>query len=296
MLSIPVVHPTLGTSRQTTPQHVVDWMFASRRPNQLPPDVLVGPSIWEDPRYLPAESDESNDESDEAPKVVHPSQPERLTTRSVKRAASPPPAQITVSRVCLKSASAPTASLGQTPEHHRTRFSRISYLMGGKTDRSQSSLLHGAPNTPGCSQPPAYHHIYCPTQRLLTVLLQTLVRHRHLHLPMWVQCNHQPPYLHWHQLQPRCRVQHSIHWTLCWHLLRRTMLRTFTSSMTRRKLSNLRLSLVESTSFGQMPPIHAVIPWPRCRGLPVDGTFLHWTIICCSLPPVVRRRTRLVEY
>ena len=116
LLPIPVVHPTLGKSCQTTPQHVVDWIFASRRSNQLPPAVLIGYSIWEDPRYLPADSEDSNDESDEAPEVVHPPLPERLATGSVKRAASPTPAHNTVSRACLKPSSMPSAPLDQTPE------------------------------------------------------------------------------------------------------------------------------------------------------------------------------------
>ena len=102
----------MGKSIQTTPQHVVDWRLANRRSNQLPPDVLIGPSILEDLRYLPTDSEDSNDDSDEAPEIVHPPLPERLTTRSVKRAASPTPVQNIVSRACIKSSSVPSAPLG----------------------------------------------------------------------------------------------------------------------------------------------------------------------------------------
>ena len=92
LLPIPIVHPQLGDPRETTPQHVVDWTFASRRSNQLPPDVQVGSSIWDDPRHPVDESDDSND--DTGPVAAPPLPLRSLTTRSIKRAASPsaPPA------------------------------------------------------------------------------------------------------------------------------------------------------------------------------------------------------------
>ena len=123
LLPIPMVHPFSDTSLQTTPQHVVDLVFASRRSNQLPPDVVIGPSVWVfDPRHLSADSDDSAEDSDGSPEVVHPPLPERLPTRSVKRAASPPPAQPTVSRVCVKPLLPPHASFDPAPVYTSHTF------------------------------------------------------------------------------------------------------------------------------------------------------------------------------
>ena len=42
LLPIPIIHPITGVVHQATPRHMIDWVFASRRTNILPMDILVG--------------------------------------------------------------------------------------------------------------------------------------------------------------------------------------------------------------------------------------------------------------